>query len=157
MALSDAELLARLRSRQTKTIELLGMELLDLRQADGFIQYRMRADAQFCNPAGTMQGGLVATALDEAASTAAIIQTGRRVVAPTIEFKVSFFGPARLDMDYLFTGRVLKAGRAVTFTEADMTDLDGKLLARLTSSCVIVDLKGPGLFTKTPMGTKTDD
>lgn len=152
MAMTDADLLARMQRRQTKTIELLGMELLEVRQAEGQVQYRMRAVAEFCNPAGNMQGGIIATALDEAASTAAIVRSGRRVVAPTIEFKVSFFGPARLDRDYLFAGRVLKMGRTVSFTEADMTDADGKVLARLSSSCMIVDLEGAGLFTEKSVG-----
>lgn len=152
MALMDAALLARMRARPSHTVKLLGLELLEVAQDAGRVRYRLRTTEELCNPAGNMQGGFVATGLDEAASAAAIVKSGRRVVAPTIEFKVSFLAPARLGQDVWFEGRVLKMGRSVTFTEADMLDADGKLLARLNSSCMLVDLKGPGLFTQSPAG-----
>lgn len=152
MALMDGPLLARIRARPTKTMALLGIELLAVEQEAGRVRMALDATETLCNPAGNMQGGFVATALDEAASTAAIVKAGRRVVAPTIEFKVSFFAPARLGSRVICEGRVLKMGSRVTFTEADMLDAGGKLLARLNSSCMIVDLKGPGLFTQQPAG-----
>ena len=39
---------------------------------------------------------------------------------PTIEFKVSFFGPARLGGTYYFEGRVLKLGRTLTVARAEV-------------------------------------
>lgn len=146
MAASDAELLERMRGRKAPTTALLGLELEAICQAEGTTRYRMVATEQFCNPMGNLQGGIITTALDDAAATAVIAKAGRRVGVPTIEFKVSFFGPARLGQTFYFEGRVLKFGRTICFAEADMKDQAGKLLARLTTSCMVVEVEGPGLF-----------
>ena len=71
------------------------------------------------------------------------VRAGDRLGA---KFKVSFFGPARVGATFFFEGRVLKFGRTISFAEADMKDENGKLLARLTTSCMVVDVEGPGLF-----------
>ena len=144
--MDDAELLERMRSKKAPTTALLGLELEAINQEAGTTRFRMVAKPEFCNPMGNLQGGIITTALDDAAATAVIVKAGRRVGVPTIEFKVSFFGPARLGGTYYFEGRVLKLGRTVSFAEADMTDDKGKLLARLTTSCVVVEVEGPGLF-----------
>ena len=103
------------------TTALLGLHLEAINQAEGTTRYRMLAKPEFCNPMGNLQGGIITTALDDAAATAVIAKAQRRVGVPTIEFKVSFFGPARLGGTFFFNGRVLKLGRTVSFAEADMT------------------------------------
>jgi len=146
--MDDAELLARMRAKKAPTTALLGMHLEALDSAVGTTRFRMEVSPQFCNPMGSLQGGIVTTALDDAAATAVIVKSGRRVGVPTIEFKVSFFGPAKLDSTVWFEGRVLKLGRTVSFAEADMVDGAGKLLARMSTSVMVVDLEGPGLFAE---------
>jgi uncharacterized protein (TIGR00369 family) len=144
--MDDAELLQRMRSRKAPTTALLGLELEAIDQEAGTTRFRMVARSEFCNPMGNLQGGIITTALDDAAATAVIARCRRRVGVPTIEFKVSFFGPARVGETFLFEGRVLKLGRTISFAEADMLDQKGRLLARLTSSCMVIDVDGPGLF-----------
>ena len=154
MAATDAELLERMRGRKAPTTALLGLELEAINQAEGTTRYRMLAKPEFCNPMGNLQGGIVTTALDDAAATAVIAKAQRRVGVPTIEFKVSFFGPARVGSTFFFEGRVLKLGRTISFAEADMKDESGKLLARLTTSCMLVEVEGPGLFANSKVETK---
>ncbi len=148
MSISDAELLERMQRRQAPTSALLGMEMLALDSAAGRTRFRMVARPEFCNPMGNLQGGIITTALDDAAATACIVKAGRRVAVPTIEFKVSFFGPARMHSELFCEGRVVKMGRTISFAEADMTDASAKLLARLTASMMIVDVDGPGHFVE---------
>jgi len=148
MSISDAELLERMRTMQAPTSALLGLEMLALDSAAGQTRFRMVAKPEFCNPMGNLQGGIITTALDDAAATACIVQAGRRVGVPTIEFKVSFFGPARMHAELFCEGRVVKMGRTISFAEADMTDAAGKLLARLTTSVMIIDVDGPGHFVE---------
>ncbi|MGL6044314.1 MAG: PaaI family thioesterase [Sandaracinobacteroides sp.] len=149
MAVDDAELLVLMRNRKAPTTALLGLELESLDSSVGRTRYRMQVDPKFCNPMGSLQGGIVTTALDDAAATAVIARAQRRVGVPTIEFKVSFFGPAKLGQTVWFEGRVLKYGRTITFAEADMLDADHRLLARMSTSVMVVDLDGPGLFVET--------
>ncbi len=146
MAVDDEELLQRMRAKRAPTTALLGLELEAVNQQHGTTRLKMLAKPEFCNPMGNLQGGIITTALDDAAATAIIVRSGRRVGVPTIEFKVSFFGPALVGGTFFFEGRVLKLGRTVSFAEADMLDGDGKLLARLTTSCMVVDQTGPGMF-----------
>ncbi len=144
----DAELLARMRGAQAQTTAMLGMELLDLSSAEGRARFRLVARPEFCNPMGTLQGGIVATALDDAAALACIVKAGRRMGVPTIEFKLSFFGSARMGAELFAEGRVVKMGRTVTFAEADLTDANGRLLARMSTSVMLIEVDGPGHFAK---------
>ena len=146
MAMDDAGLLERMRAKKAPTTALLGLHLEAVDSAAGTTRYRMEVVPQFCNPMGSLQGGIVTTALDDAAATAVIARSRRRVGVPTIEFKVSFFGPAKLGSTMWFEGRVLKYGRSIVFAQADMVDGAGKLLARMSTSVMVVDLEGPGLF-----------
>jgi uncharacterized protein (TIGR00369 family) len=146
MAVDDAELLERMRTKKAPTTALLGLYLEAIDSQAGTTRYRMEVSPQFCNPMGSLQGGIVTTALDDAAATAVIAKSQRRVGVPTIEFKVSFFGPAKVGTTVWFEGRVLKFGRSIVFAEADMLDGTGKLLARMSTSVMVVDLEGPGLF-----------
>lgn len=144
MALDDGELLARMRGVQAPTAALLGLELMELDSAAGRARFRMVAKPDFCNPMGNLQGGIITTALDDAAATACIAKAGRRVGVPTIEFKVSFLAPARMGAELFCEGRVVKLGRTISFAEADMTDADGRLIARMTTSVMLIEVEGPG-------------
>jgi uncharacterized protein (TIGR00369 family) len=144
MALDDAGLLARMQARKAATSAMLGMELLELSSEAGTTRFRLVARPDFCNPMGNMQGGLITTALDDAASTAVIVKAGRRVGVPTIEMKTSFFAAVPMHSEVFASGRCLKLGRTVTFAEADLADASGRLLARLSASVLVVDVDGPG-------------
>jgi uncharacterized protein (TIGR00369 family) len=148
MALDDGELLARMRNFQAPTAALLGLELIEIDSAAGRARFRMVAKPDFCNPMGNLQGGIITTALDDAAATACIARAGRRVGVPTIEFKVSFLAPARMGATLFCEGRVLKMGRTVSFAEADMTDEAGRLIARMSTSVMLIDVEGPGHFVE---------
>lgn len=146
MSIDDSELLQRMRARKPATAALLGLELVALDSAKGTTRFRMLARPDLCNPMGTLQGGIITTALDDAAATAVIVRSGRRVGVPTLEFKVSFFGPAPMNSEVFADGRVVKFGRTIIFAEADLTTSAGKLLARLSTTATLMELDGPGHF-----------
>ncbi|MFQ3594734.1 MAG: PaaI family thioesterase [Sphingomonadaceae bacterium] len=148
MTMTDAELLERMRTRIPPTAKLLGQELLALDSAAGTVRMRFFGAPDFCNPMGNVQGGFLAAMLDDAAAFAVIVKSGRRIVVPTIEFKVSFFAPARMNREILAEGRCLKLGRTIAFAESDLRDPDGKLLARLSTSCVPTPLEGEGFMVE---------
>lgn len=146
MTMTDAELLERMRTRIPPTAALLGQELLALDSAAGTVEMKFFGRPDFCNPMGNVQGGFLAAMLDDAAAFAVIVKSGRRIVVPTIEFKVSFLAPARMNRDIFAFGRCLKFGRTIAFAEADLKDPDGRLIARLSTSCVPTPLEGEGLM-----------
>ena len=137
---SDTELLERMRAKKAPTTALLGLELEAVDQAAGTTRYRMLATPEFCNPMGNLQGGIITTMLDDTAALSIIVKSGRRIAVPTIEFKTSFFAPAPRGTVVESVGRCLKLGRRIAYGEADLFDAQGKLLARLSTSVVPLEM-----------------
>ncbi len=136
MPLTESEILARMNRRMPPTSALLGMEVLEVDSATGRIKLRFTPKPEFCNPAGNIQGGFIVAMLDDAAAFSVIVKSGGRIYVPTIELKTSFFAPAPGGVPVFAEGRCIKLGKRVAFVEADLTDAAGKLLARLTASCL---------------------
>ncbi|MDC7785530.1 PaaI family thioesterase [Rhodoplanes sp. TEM] len=71
-------------------------------------------------------GGILATLLDLAADWALVRRTGRGV--PTIDMRVDYHSAA-MPGDLIVKGRVVKPGSQFSTAEAQVFDLQGKLLA----------------------------
>lgn len=113
--------------------KLLGWTLRDVDTAAGTIEIGFEADERFVNPAGTVQGGFLAAMLDDTQGPALFAMTEGRVYAPTIGFNVSFIKAARPGR-FVGKGRVVSLGRTIAFTEAELFDEAGELVARATFS-----------------------
>ncbi len=145
---TEAEMLESMRRFAPPTTALLGMELLAVDQQAGSTRFRMKVEQRFCNPMGNLQGGIITTMLDDTAATSMIVKAGRKIAVPTVEFKVSFFAPAPLGSVVESVGRCVKLGKRIGFAEADLFDAAGKLLARLSTSVVIVEMAGKPLLVE---------
>jgi len=116
---------------------LLGMTLA--RVGDGEAVFRCTPDESSYNPIGMVHGGLLCTLLDSAAGCAAHTQLPAGVGYSTIEIKVSFMRPVRIDTGEIeVVGRVVKGGRRVAFAEAEARDGTGSLVGSATTSLLIV-------------------
>ena len=137
MPLDDAGLLERFNARVPPTGILFGSRVLEVDRAAGRVRMSFEIDGRFCNPRGTVQGGIVAALLDDAAAFAGIVALGEPGFIASMELKTSYFAP--VPQGTLFAeGRCLKMGRSSCFLEADLSDGEGKLLARLSSSALPV-------------------
>lgn len=112
---------------------LLGWTLRAIDPDAGTIEVGFTADARFLNPAGTVQGGFLAAMLDDTHGPALFAMTGGEIYAPTIDFTVSFIKPAPPGR-FVGKGRVVNLGRTIAFTEAELFDESGELVARGTFS-----------------------
>lgn len=110
---------------------LLGWTLRDVDVTEGTIEIGFTVDERFVNPAGTVQGGFLAAMLDDTQGPALFAMTRGAVYAPTIDLNISFIKPARPGQ-FVGKGRVINAGRTIVFTEAELFDQDGDLVARGT-------------------------
>ncbi|MCU0892384.1 MAG: PaaI family thioesterase [Sandarakinorhabdus sp.] len=140
MALNDEDLKARMNKFVPPTAELLGQEILEIDSAAGRVKMKFLPIAACRNPMGNIQGGIVVAMLDDAAAFAAIVKSGKRIGIPTIELKTSFFAPARAGVPLYAEGRCIKLGKRIAFMEADLTDEDGTLIARLTTSAIPIEM-----------------
>lgn len=123
---------------------LLGMEAIDA--GVGWIEVGLEITAQHTQHDGIVHGGAVATLADTGAALAALtlIGAGERVV--TIEFKINFLRPARHGR-LVCRGQVLRPGRNVTISEAEVVGVDGDartLIAKAMATIAILP-ETPGM------------
>lgn len=138
-AATDAELLARFRASRNRpaSSSLVGFEMIAVSQADRQVEALFEARTEFANPMRQVQGGYLCAMLDEVMSVACMVASGMTHVAPTLEMKTSFLRPAPADGARLKgVGRVVKWGRTVAFTEGELLDGEGRLLAKATGTAL---------------------
>ena len=131
MPMTNEQLIDRMNKFVPPTAVLLGFRLLEVDREKGFVRARWEAKLEFCNPMGNVQGGFVAAMLDDTAAIAAIVKSGERIVIPTLEFKTTFFAPAKQG-ELFAEGRCLKLGKRAAFMESDLFDPEGRHLARMS-------------------------
>ena len=117
-------------------------ETLDIRLVevdDGRVVFEATPDIHLYNPLGTVHGGFAATMLDFACGYAVLSKMVPGQSFSTLEIKVAYHkamtkdtGPVRAE------GQIITFGRRAAFTEARLTDLDGKLYATATSSLIML-------------------
>lgn len=112
---------------------LLGWRLRDIDTDAGTIEVGFTADHRFTNPGGTVQGGFLAAMLDDTQGPALFGHTHGEAYAPTIDFNISFLKEARPG-EFVAKGRVVRLGKTIAFTEAELFDAAGDMVARATFS-----------------------
>src|ERR1700741_1508964 len=75
--------------------ELLGWRLLDASPKDGWIKVGFDGKAEFCNPAGFVQGGILSAMLDDSMGPAAFVMSDGQFYTTTISLTVNFLAPAK--------------------------------------------------------------
>ena len=75
--------------------KLLGWRLLDARPKDGWLKVGFDGRAEFCNPAGFVQGGILSAMLDDSMGPAALMMSEGRFYTTTISLTVNFIAPAK--------------------------------------------------------------
>src|ERR671912_126999 len=121
------------RFEMPSSARLLGWTLRAVDPEAGTIEIGSPADERFLNPAGTVQGGFLAAMLDDTQGPALFGMTHGEAYAPTIDFNISFVKAARPGQ-FVGKGRVLSLGKTIAFTEAELFDESGDLVARATFS-----------------------
>lgn len=118
---------------------LMQFDLIDVEP--GKVVVTCQPDASMYNPSGGIHGGFMCTVLDSVAGLAlhSTLPAGKGFTS--IEIKVNYLKPVRLDAGPLSaTGTVVKSGARVGFTEGVVADASGKVVATATSTLLIFDL-----------------
>lgn len=90
-----------------------------------------------CHSGGVAQGGFVTGWIDAAMAHACIARYTTDFWIATLELKVSFYRPATPGL-VVATGWIGRAGKQTVFTEGELADGDGKVLAKATSTIRLV-------------------
>jgi uncharacterized protein (TIGR00369 family) len=119
--------------------QLLGWTLEEIDPEAGTIRVAFDARAEFTNPIGAVQGGLLTAMLDDTMGPALVATLEPGTFAPTLELKVNFLRPARPGR-LVGTGRVVHRGGSIAFLAGELCDADGEVLATATATARIVNL-----------------
>ena len=117
--------------------ETLNIRLIEV--DDGRVVFEATPDIHVYNPLGTVHGGFAATMLDFACGYAVLSKMLPGQSFSTLEIKVAYYKPMTKDTGPVRAeGKIITFGRRAAFTEATLTDLDGRLYASATSSLIVL-------------------
>ena len=140
---TDDEILQRfLRTKNQPTgSQTLGFRMLSVSQERMEVEVAFDARAELlANPMKQVQGGYLCAMLDECMSVACMVASKMTAVAPTAEMKTSFFRPAMPGV-LKGVGRVVRWGKTLAFTEGELYDAEGRLVAKATGTAVPTPFK----------------
>jgi len=107
---------------------------LDAETGRAAIEYRV--EPRMCHSGGVAQGGFVCGWID-AAMAYASMSLMPDMTPMSLELKVSYFAPARPGR-VIAEGWIERRGRATCFAEGRLTDLEGKVLAKASSTIRLI-------------------
>jgi len=110
---------------------------------EGSIQAGMRPSEMHYNAIGSVHGGVIATLLDAVMGCAVHTKLDRGRGYTTLEIKVNYVRAlTRHTHRVCATGRVVHLGRRTAIADGFLEDNTGRIYARGTTTCLILDLSG---------------
>ena len=116
------------------------METLGARIAEaepGRVVLELVAGPQHRHGGGVVQGGVITQIADAAMGMSLATLQPDGIWNTTVELKINFIRPA-IRGRLRAVGRVVEMGETLLFSEADVVDENGKLIARASSTCTPV-------------------
>ena len=103
---------------------------------DGVARIEMDADNRHHNPMGIVHGGVLCDLADAAMGVAFAggLDEGESFV--TLQLSATYLRSIR-EGRLIATGRVLQQGRTAGHAEAEVTDIEGRLVARFSCTCLV--------------------
>jgi uncharacterized protein (TIGR00369 family) len=110
----------------------MGMRITDL--AWGHATFEMTAAEFRLQPYGVVHGGNMATLIDTATFWACYLSMGSDEDGlASVDLKLNYLAPVRVEA-LRATGTLIKAGKTLSYAEADVRTGDGRLVAHGTST-----------------------
>jgi uncharacterized protein (TIGR00369 family) len=118
--------LSELIGRPVPFAELLGLRVVPAEP--GLARLELELRPELLNSFHDAHGGVVTTLADVALAVAAITRDGAARGAITVNLSVSFVGPGRGRL--VAEARCLRSGRELAFSEGEVRDAAGELVAK---------------------------
>lgn len=128
-------LIEKARAAKVPIAELLGFHVEEI--GAGRAVGTLRAGPQHANPMGTLHGGVLCDLADAAMGMAFVSTLAPDESFTTIALSINFFRPVWQAV-LRAEAHVVNRGKNVGYVECDVTDQDGKRIAKATSTCVIL-------------------
>ena len=117
--------------------QLIGFRLVAAKHGEAVVEFD--ASTKHANPMGTLHGGVLCDVADAAMGLAFASTLADDESFTTLELKINFLRPV-WNEKLRAVGKVVSRGKTVGLTECDITNSAGALVARSTSTCMV--LKG---------------
>ena len=117
--------------------ELLGFRVSAVER--GCVTVTGEPDRRAYNLIGSVHGGWVASILDTALGLSVLSTLETDQSFTTVDIRINYLRPLTVETGIVTAvGRVLQSGRRLAYSEAHLSDANGKLLGHGTGSCLIV-------------------
>jgi uncharacterized protein (TIGR00369 family) len=116
-------------------METLGARITEAEP--GRVVLELVAGPQHRHGGGVVQGGVITQIADAAMGMSLATLQPDGIWNTTVELKINFIRPA-IDGRLRAVGRVIEMGESLLFSEADVVDDAGRLIARASSTCLPV-------------------
>jgi uncharacterized protein (TIGR00369 family) len=115
---------------------LIGFELVEIDRERAV--FRLEAEERHTNPMGTLHGGVLCDLSDAAmgCAFASTLDAGQSYT--TLELSINFLRPVFSGL-LTATGHVVNRTRKTGLIECDVTDAEGRLVARAKSTCLVLE------------------
>jgi uncharacterized protein (TIGR00369 family) len=119
--------------------EMIGARVAEV--DEGRVVVELDADDKHRHEGGVVQGGIITQIADAAMGMSLLTLQPEDQANTTIELKINFIRPV-VEGRLRAVGRVVELKRTLGFTEADVLDQDGKLIAHASSTCLAIPRQG---------------
>jgi uncharacterized protein (TIGR00369 family) len=128
-------LVERVLASKVPIAELIGFVVEEI--GGGRAVASLRSGPQHANPMGTLHGGVLCDLADAAMGMAFVTTLAPDESFTTVELSINFFRPVWQTV-LRAEGRVINRGRNVGYIECDVTDQEGKQVAKARSTCFVL-------------------
>lgn len=128
-------LLRKVLTAKPPIAELIGFEIVEV--GEGRAVGSLRAGPQHANPMGTLHGGVLCDIADAAMGMAFASTLAPDESFTTISLSINFFRPV-WQSQLRAEARVINRGKTVGYLECEVTDQDGKRVAKAASTCFVL-------------------
>ena len=101
-------------------------------------RYELTFSEKCLNPFKTMQGGMIASALDEITSISVNILTKDKMLPSSTDIHVTFHRPIFIGK-VIGTAKILKLGKTIVSVEGKLYSLEGKLAASALHTAILTE------------------
>jgi len=107
---------------------MAGMEVTNVDTMAGHVIATLPVSNELANSYGTLHGGAITTIVD-VMGTMALMAKDHTRAGVSVDLNVNFLSAAKIGETLTCEGRVLRLGRTLGFTQVDIKDSKGKLVA----------------------------
>ena len=119
---------------------LIGYKISEVQK--GYVVFELNPAEYHLNPYAVVHGGILSTLLDTAMGSSVLSTLERGFIYSTVDIKVDFIRPANCSTGILrCEARPINIGKRIAISEGYLKDLNNKLYAYGTNTCLINKVK----------------